>query len=294
MKRIKNTLGIDIGGTSIKAGFLPGPGPSVSRWRARPTPKTLKDIWALLVDIIIDYGSRYHLEAIGVGCPGPLDIKNGIIVNTPHLPFKNLPLKKFLELETRLPVALDNDANALVLAEATWGAGKKYQNVIGLTLGTGLGGGIIINKKIYHGRGNAGELGYLLLTPQGSRGKLGDKGAAQELIHAGRLLRNALNQKINAGSVESLARNHSSAAQSIWNDYGNKLGYIIVSLCHTLDPDVVVLGGQISQAWPRFAKAMQKTIQTNCIFSKPPLIKKAALGQEAGVIGAALLTTQFN
>ncbi|KKT27854.1 MAG: Sugar kinase [Parcubacteria group bacterium GW2011_GWF1_43_9] len=256
--RIKNTLGIDIGGSSIKAGFLPGPRRRCLHFKARPTPKTTQAAWELLIDIIIDYCARY-------------------------LPFKNFPFKQFLEQETLLPITIDNDANVFTLAEAILGAGKKYQNVIGLTLGTGVGGGIVINKKIYHGRGNAGELGYLLQNQSGPRGQLGENGALQEFIRAGVLIKN---KKI---TVAALAREHNPRANKIWQEFGSHLGYALASISHIFDPDVIILGGQIAKAWPRFYSSLQKSLNKNCILPKTPIIKRAALGDSAGVIGAALL-----
>ncbi|HBZ36559.1 MAG TPA: hypothetical protein DHS36_00295 [Candidatus Veblenbacteria bacterium] len=283
MMRIKNTLGIDIGGSSIKAGFLPGPRRRCLHFKARPTPKTTQAAWELLIDIIIDYCARYRVQTIGVGCPGPLDIKRGLIINPPNLPFKNFPFKQFLEQETLLPITIDNDANVFTLAEAILGAGKKYQNVIGLTLGTGVGGGIVINKKIYHGRGNAGELGYLLQNQSGPRGQLGENGALQEFIRAGVLIKN---KKI---TVAALAREHNPRANKIWQEFGSHLGYALASISHIFDPDVIILGGQIAKAWPRFYSSLQKSLNKNCILPKTPIIKRAALGDSAGVIGAALL-----
>ena len=283
MIRIKNTLGIDIGGSSVKAGFLPGPRHRCLHFKARPTPKTTQAAWELLIDIIIDYCARYQVQTIGVGCPGPLDIKRGLIINPPNLPFKNFPLKQLLGKETLLPVTIDNDANVFTLAEAILGAGKKYQNVIGLTLGTGVGGGIVINKKIYHGRGNAGELGYLLQNQSGPRGQLGENGALQEFIRAGVLIKN---KKI---TVAALAREHNPRANKIWQEFGSHLGYALASISHIFDPDVIILGGQIAKAWPRFYSSLQKSLNKNCILPKTPIIKRAALGDSAGVIGAALL-----
>src|SRR3989344_9002704 len=189
MMRIKNTLGIDIGGSSIKAGFLPGTRRRCLHFKARPTPKTTQAAWELLIDIIIDYCARYRVQTIGVGCPGPLDIKRGLIINPPNLPFKNFPFKQFLEQETLLPITIDNDANVFTLAEAILGAGKKYQNVIGLTLGTGVGGGIVINKKIYHGRGNAGELGHTTINYKGPKSRCGNDGCIETHVAARGIIR---------------------------------------------------------------------------------------------------------
>lgn len=276
MLRVKNTLGIDIGGTSIKAGFIPGGEARCLNFKSRPTPDNVRDFWHVLVNMIIDNASRYRVEKIGVGCPGPLAISTGTIIKSPHLPLKKFPLKHLLEKETGLPVFLDNDANAFTLAEAVWGAAKKYQNVIGLTLGTGLGGGIVLNKKIYHGRGNAGELGYTLINRSGVKGALGERGSAQEYMRAGRLLK----QK--------------TPPRSFWKNYGYNLGYTLASLSHILDPDIIIIGGQKAKAWPNFIKHLKAGFRKNCILDSLPIVKRSKLGDQAGVLGAALLTTTHN
>lgn len=275
MLRVKNTLGIDIGGTNIKAGFVPRPGARCLNFKSRPTPNNPSDFWHVLVDMIIDNASRYRVEKIGVGCPGPLNIATGTITKSPHLPVKNFPLKALLEKETGLPVTLDNDANAFALAEAVWGAGKKYKNIVGLTLGTGLGGGIIINNQIYHGRGNAGELGYSLINTLGPTGFWGEHGSAQEYLRSDSLLK----QK---------------KPGSFWKNYGHTLGYLLASLSHILDPEIIIIGGQVAKAWPNFINPLKISFRKNCILGTLPLVKKSQLGDRAGVIGAALLTSEKN
>jgi len=283
MQGLKNVLGIDIGGTNIKAGFLPGPGPRVLGFKSHPTPKTTRAIWDTLVDIITDYTRHYHVRALGIGCPGPLNQRTGLIINPPNLPFVNLPLKKMLEKETRLKIMLDNDANVFALAEAVWGAGKHKRHIIGLTLGTGVGGGIVIDKQIYHGRGNAGELGYLLQNMNGPVGPFGEHGALQEFIKAEVLFKTA--------EPSVLAKRHDSKTNQIWQVFGNHLGYALASLTHVLDPDMIILGGQIAKAWPRFITSLKQSLAQNCIFNELPLIKLSRFGDKAGVIGAALLLT---
>ncbi|MDP3986183.1 MAG: ROK family protein [Candidatus Veblenbacteria bacterium] len=290
MRSIKNSLGIDIGGTSIKVGYVPGPGGHCLGFANYPTPQTQAGLKALLTTIIGEYRRRYPVRRIGIGCPGPLDVKRGLVLVTPHLPWRNFAIRKFLERISRLSVALDNDANAFTLAEATWGAGRGYGNVIGLTLGTGVGGGIVINGKLYHGRGNAGELGYLLQNIKGPRGPLGERGSVQEYARLGSLLRSTLGRGRALIDVKTLAQDKSRAAESTWQKFGQVLGYAIASLTHVLDPDIVILGGQIAKAWPRFYPTLKQTLKQACIFPQPPLVSRARLGDQAGVIGAALLT----
>ncbi len=290
MVRIKNTLGIDIGGTGIKAGFLPGPGPQVLNFNNYPTPQKSDKLIILLKKIIKDFKQQYPIKKIGVGCPGPLDLKKGIVVKTPHLPLWGWNIQKTIKAISKLPVYLDNDANVFVLAESYWGAGCKYKHVIGLTLGTGLGGGIIINKKIYHGHGNAGEFGYMLIKQGGRRGLLGNKGSAQEYVRIGQLFKSNFIKKNCNIDIKKLSETYNQKTNLVWKKYGRTLGYITASLSHILDPDIIIFGGQITKAWPRFKKHLYTTYLKNCILPKPPVLALSKLGDQAGVIGAALLT----
>lgn len=266
MKPIKNILGVDLGGTFIKTGFLAEHKPLVLSFKIQSTPKNPQKLIALLIHTILEYHNRYHLQAIGIGCPGPLDIKRGMVINPPYLSLKNFPLKGFLEKKVHLPIVLDNDANAFTLAEAVWGAGLSKYYVIGLTLGTGVGGGIVINKKIYHGRGNGGELGYTLINFKGPRGPFGERGAIQEYT-----------KKLMFTNTKK---------------WGRLLGYTAASLANIFDPDIIIIGGQKAKVWPTFNRELKITFKQNCLFRPPPLITHSKLGDRAGVIGAALLVHQ--
>ncbi len=293
MRPRRNVLGLDIGGTSIKAGFFPHLGRRVLAWQTIPTAKTKPAFWRNLVDLIAWYRERYDVRAIGVGCPGPLNLARGVVLQTSHLPLHNFPLRAKLTQATKLPVALDNDANAFTLAEATYGAGQGYDNVVALTLGTGVGGGIVFQGRLYHGRSNAGELGYLLKNPRGPRGPGGEQGALQEYAKASALLATARRRGLKLPNVAALAHDRTPAAAATWREFGAALGYALASLTHVLDPDVIVIGGQISKVWSRFAPRLHQALRHNCVFTPPPVVR-AGLGDQAGVIGAALLTKNIH
>ncbi|PIZ48311.1 hypothetical protein COY32_00070, partial [candidate division WWE3 bacterium CG_4_10_14_0_2_um_filter_41_14] len=166
MVKNKYILGIDVGGTNIKFGLVDSRYKLVESSQI-PTPKTEKAVINLLIKII--EGKKPVIKAVGIGLPGPIDLKRGIILRTPHLPIKNVPILNLIKRHINKPLKIDNDANLFTLAEATVGAGKKYKNVVGITLGTGIGGGIVINKKIYHGRNNAGEVGHQFIDSHTSK-----------------------------------------------------------------------------------------------------------------------------
>lgn len=286
MKQATHIVGIDIGGTSIKAGYFRRVGPTVRAWRVVPTPRGGSALWHGLTTLVAWYRARFPVAALGVGCPGPLNLKRGVVLTPPHLPWRNFPLYGRLRRATGLHIVLDNDANAFTVAEAAYGAGRGKRNVVGLTLGTGVGGGIVIGGTLYHGRGNAGELGYLM-----NRGTLGGSGSLQEQLKAASLMRQAKLRVPTAASVRDLALKRGHAADKIWHSFGTTLGWAVGATAHVLDPDVVVVGGQIAKAWPRFAPALRRELTRTCVFPAPP-VRQAKLGDRAGAIGAALLVAQ--
>lgn len=286
------TLGIDIGGTNIKGGVVTPQGKiiksiSIPAEAQRGKKKFLDNIYRC-----IDLCDPKKVSAIGIGCPGPLDHVNGIILTPPNIPLKKFPLRIILQKRFHLPVIIDNDANAFTLAEATYGAGKSYRSVVGMTLGTGVGGGIVINKMIEHGRGNAGELGYVTLSMQGPRGQLGDRGSLQEYLRGksnAMLLKKLGLLNTSSKELDVLARKRKRQARAYWDVFGRRLGIGLASIIHVLDPDVIILGGKISKSFLLFRSSTITTLRDRTIIPPPP-IRRALLGDHAGMIGAALLT----
>ena len=168
-------IGVDLGGTTIKSALVSSAGKIIKKHEIateaeKEASKVIKNIFSA-----IDKVKNGKILGIGIGSPGPMDYKRGIITNPVNLPFKNVPLRKIIKNKFKLPVFLDNDAKCFTLAEATFGQGKNYENVIGITLGTGFGCGLVINKKIYHGRSNATEFGHATIDYKGLKSKSGNK-----------------------------------------------------------------------------------------------------------------------
>ncbi|MBU1130912.1 ROK family protein [Patescibacteria group bacterium] len=274
MAKNKHILGIDVGGTNTKFGLVTGRGKLVKS-KQIATPKTKPKIIELLCEQIELH--QKEIDKIGLGLPGPLDLKNGRILKTPNLPLADTPIVKILKQKFKLPIKIENDANCFTLAEAVIGAGKNYPTVAGLTLGTGVGGGIVIDKKIFHGRGSAGELGHLFID---------FKRAAdlEDLIGAKSLNLSAENYQI----LEKLEQQKDERALKFWKELGLTIGFGCLNIIHALDPDIIVLGGKQSLAFSLFQPEMLKTINKHCL-TKPPKIVKSKLIDKAGVIGAALL-----
>lgn len=288
-------LGLDIGGTNIKGGVVTTKG-RVVRSVSIPsdTKRGAKKFLAALARAI-ELLNPKDCSALGLGCPGPLDQKRGLILETPNLPLHNFPIRQYCAQRYHLPTTIDNDANAFVLAEATYGAGKRCRSVVGLTIGTGIGGGIVINKIIERGRGNAGELGYVHLSMGGPRGRLGDRGTLQEYLRGKgqkTLLQKLKLQDYPSKNLELLARKSTkNAARRYWHIFGERLGLGLATIVHVLDPDIIVLGGQISKAFSLFRPSLYETLKERAIFT-PPRVVRGHLGDHAGIIGAALLTQQ--
>src|SRR3990167_10637574 len=152
---MQNIIGVDLGGTNIKTGLINLEGKVIKKCEI-PT-QAEKGTKIIINNIIssIKEVSLGNIAGIGIGSPGPLDYKKGVILKSINVPFKNTPLRKIIQDKFKIKTYLDNDANCFALAEAIFGQGKKYENVVGITLGTGIGGGAIINKRIYHGRSNS-------------------------------------------------------------------------------------------------------------------------------------------
>ena len=149
-------VAVDLGGTNLRAALVRDG--NILNYVKRPTPKTKEGLLKVLIEVISEVFG-YDVKAIGMGSPGPL--KNGVILNPPNIALKNFNLKKFLRNKFKVRVEVENDAKCAALAEMTYGVKKK--NFVILTLGTGIGGGIIINGKLYKGRGNAGEIGHTII-----------------------------------------------------------------------------------------------------------------------------------
>ncbi len=274
MVKTKHILGIDVGGTNIKYGLVT-PRSQLIKSEQTLTPRTKAGIINLLVKIIYNYKSQ--INKIGIGLPGRLDLKQGKILHSPNLKLSGVPITSLLKKKFNFPVKIDNDANCFTLAEALIGAGKGYQNVVGLTLGTGVGGGIVINKKIYHGRSSAGELGHQFIDFRQNK-ELEDFLGAKKLK-----LSSADYQKL-----EQQAKKCNKQAIKFFNNLGSTLGFGLVNLIRILDPDIIILGGKQSKAYNLFRHQMTKTINKHYP-AKPPKIVKSKLIDKAGIIGAALL-----
>ena len=284
-----NIIGIDLGGTNIKTGLVSPVGKILKKFEipteaGKGTKKVINNIISAINEV-----KSGKIAGIGIGSPGPMDYKKGIIVNPVNLPFKNIPLKNIIQNKFRIKTYLDNDANCFALAEAIFGHGRKYENVVGITLGTGIGGGFVINKKIYHGRSNAAELGHMTIKFDGIKARSGNQGDIEEYA-AARGITRLYDRKNNPYSIYKLAVKGNKKAKKVFETMGYYLGIELANLLYAFDPDIIVVGGKISNSWKFFSKSMNKTIRKR-YFAKPCPIVKSKL-KDAGILGAAALVLQ--
>jgi glucokinase len=282
-------IGLDLGGYEIKAGLVRGK--TILRRVSLKTEAALGQEVVLrnickAISALLSAG----VLGIGIGSPGPLDLRKGLIVKTPNLPFTNFPLRQKIKRRFGLPVELDNDANCFVLAESLYGAGKGFDFVLGLTLGTGVGGGIVLGKNIFHGRGNAGELGHMTIAYAGPSARCGHPGCLESYLAEAGIMRRARAAGLRASPEElyKLAAARNSTAIRIWSEIGKLLGIGLANLTNAFDPDVIVLGGKISRAARFFLPAAKAELKNRAFFT-PPSVKITALGDDAGILGAASL-----
>jgi glucokinase len=246
----------------------------ILRYEKKITPKNKIRLIKELIKNIENLMSK-DTKGIGIASPGPL--KDGIIKNPPNLPLKNYNLKKVLEKRFKVRVEIENDANCVALAESKFGCKKK--NFIVLTLGTGIGGGIIINGKLYKGKGYGGELGHIIL----------DKGECFEDLGAWKKA-SKLTKKYFGKDIwlNELIKMKNPKARKILQELNKYLGQGIASLINVFDPEVVILGGGMKAGGEKFLNMIKKEVKRYVLLPKTTPIRWTKL-KHPGILGASRL-----
>jgi glucokinase len=289
---MKKYIGVDIGGTKIHASLIDEKGRIVREIiirteASRGRKKVIQNIFSAIESLF-----SKQVRGIGIGSPGPIDIRKGKILNTPNLPLKNFDLRRAVQKKFRVKTALDNDAKCFVLGEAVYGSGRGKKIVAGLTMGTGIGGGLVLDGKIYHGRGRASEFGHMPINFEGNVGKCGHRGCLESYI--GKFAIRKYASRIGIGNPYDLfiaAKKGNKKARKIWRDVGFYLGIGVAYLANIFDPDIIVIGGNVSGAWQFFEKEMKKTVREKSIVGLPRIVK-SGLGSKAAILGAARLVME--
>lgn len=302
-------IGIDFGGTTVKFGVVQG-GRIIARMPALATRDypdhelLLKGIRKTIEELRED---NSEVAAVGAGLPGMIDSVNGRVYQLSNVPgWEDVPLTALLEEWTGLPAAIDNDANAMAYAEWLYGAGRGGVNVVCVTLGTGVGGGLILDGKLYRGSQlGAGEIGQMIIDPDGPTGQYGNDGALEKYVGHFQITERAQGLYRDSGltksrkdcspkSLQAAADAGDEIARKVWEEVGCAIAITLCNIVWLLNPDRIVVGGGVANAGEYVFRPIRRVIteRTMKIFHESLTIVPAKLGNDAGIIGGAALALE--
>jgi len=310
------TIGVDIGGTKVAAGVVDPDGNVLERLR-RDTPSTSPQATEdTIADVVAELRSRHEVTAVGIGAAGWIDVTGTSVLFSPHLAWRHEPLRDAVRRRVRLPVVIENDANAAAWAEWRFGAGQGEDHLVCVTLGTGIGGAVIIDGVMLRGKyGVAGEFGHMTIVPGGHRCECGNRGCWEQYASGNALVRearelaasgspvaqNLLDRvggdpgRITGPAVTEAAKDGDRLAVELLEEVGRWLGVGLANIAAAFDPGTFVVGGGVSDAGELLLKpareAFRRTL-TGRGFRPEARILRAALGNEAGLVGAADLARE--
>jgi len=325
-------IGVDLGGTNLRIAAVDSTGKTLEKITtstevARGRDQVIDEMCAAIQQIILQQRGAGELAGIGIGVPGIIEMQTGMLHESPNLPgWHNYPVRDEIERRLQTAVVLENDANAAALGEKWLGAAAGVDDMCMFTLGTGVGGGLVLQGKIWHGMtGMAGELGHINVEPEGHPCNCGSRGCleqyasatavkrlAQEAIASGTAphMANALKQDVEFTSkkIFDLAMQGDAQAKGIFERVGKALGTVIADMVNIFNFPMYVVGGGVASAWDAFAPSMLETIGRNSFVYRNTapyvnaaagdaggasvhgtIITRALLGSDAGLIGAARL-----
>lgn len=286
-------LGIDIGGTSIKSLVVQSPGTILAEWETSSDAKSGPEAVRLAVARTVNYFIHEGLkpEVVGIGCAGSVDHEAGMVRRSPNFSgWENVCLVDWLREDFGLTAVVENDANCAVVAEWKMGAGKGSKNIVLLTIGTGIGGGLVLNDQVYRGStGTAGELGHFTIDSFGPPGAFGLPGTFELNCSATALLRET-GMEAKATFAE-VASNPGSNVAPAFTRFLHSLKVSLTSVANIFDPDVILLGGAVSRGLEGYLPELRTWI---CDHTFPTIashlrLELAVHGNRSGSLGAALL-----
>ena len=309
-------VGIDLGGTNIAAGIVDENGKliakkSVPTGASRPAEEILKDMAQVAIAVVEENGySMDDVVSVGIGSPGSVNKEKGELVYANNLPFSHTPMRAEMQKYINKPIYIDNDANCAAWAEAMAGATKGAEDSIAITLGTGVGGGIVVNGKLYSGFNfTGGELGHTVIAVDGEPCSCGRKGCWEAYASATALIRQTKEAaeankdskmwdyykkdgKFSGRTAFNAARDGDKAAQTVVDNYVKYVGCGVADMINIFQPEVLVIGGGVANEGEALLQPVREYVATQ-IYSREGIqqtrIEKAFLGNDAGIIGAALL-----
>ena len=304
-------IGIDVGGTNLVAAKVNESGEILNKISI-PVDRnaSAEALCETLIDLAQQATSGDEIKAVGIGFPGLVDNDSGTILQTPNMPFRNTPFRAIFQKKWNVPVYIGNDANCAAIGEYWAGAAKDRETAMMITLGTGIGGGLVIGGKLYAGFAGGGmEVGHMVIDPAGPTCGCGRKGCFEQFASATALIRDAKEQMKNHKEsrlwdacyerIERLQGVHvfqaagagDPTAQKVLDTYIDYLAIGLANLINVLQPEVICLGGGISNAQDGlFLDPLRAQVKKYVFDKNAPLsLERAKLGNDAGLVGAAML-----
>lgn len=309
---MKKAIAVDFGGTSIKMGVTQG---ADILLKAEPLPTAAYNSPAAIIDAMCATARELlqrhpDVAAIGLGMPGWTDFHRGVLYQLTNVPVWNheVPVRDIMQQALGLPVVLDNDANCMAYAEWKLGAGKGLESLACLTLGTGIGGGIVIHNRMLRGRTvSAAELGQTSIDWRGRTGPFGNRGAIEEYIGNNEFAADAVQAYAGVGQLrtpeqctpyllEQAARNGCPVAQGLYNSFAEKLSCLIMNLMYAFVPEAVIIGGGVAKAGDLLFVPLQERLREQLfpVHYEALCLKPAHFGADSGLIGAGLMAADYS
>jgi glucokinase len=306
--------GIDVGGTKIAGGVVDEDGGILEELRVESPATDAEAIEEAIAGLVGELRSRHRIETIGVGAAGYVDKARAIVLFAPNVAWRNEDLKSELEKRVELPVVIENDANAAAWGEFRYGAAHDAEDLLLVTVGTGVGGGLVLDGEVYRGANGVGaEIGHMRVVPNGILCGCGKHGCFEQYASGTALVREARAlamsgamiaqgmlrraggdlKQITGPLITEAARDGDAGATQQLSELGRWLGEGIASLTEIVDPEVVVVGGGVSEAGDLLLEPTREAFAAQLVgrgFRPIPEIRKATLGNRAGLIGAADLS----
>jgi glucokinase len=316
-KSAKPILGIDLGGTKILGGVVTADGKILARAKKKTrVDRGPQQILDRIAEVAREAAEAANLKlsdlrGLGIGAPGQIDFRTGRIIYAPNLGWRDVPLRDHLSDALGLPVTLDNDVNAVAVAEVTWGVGKGAQDLVAISVGTGIGAGLILGGKLRHGfNGTAGEIGHCVIDQDGPKWPLSNRGCLEAMASRtamGKRLTKAMDKgvktalrkiidgntsKIGSGAIAVAAKKGDKLVLAELREAARLVGLAIGNVINLLNPEMFVLGGGLIEAcgefmMPQIEKVARATAIANA--ADGVRIVQSKLGDDAGILGAAAL-----
>ncbi len=306
-------LGVDVGGTKIAAALVNREGYIIKKTKEvacrKDFPSFLLPVQKAIDELLEFCAKRkFTCKGIGLAIAGLVDFKKQTVLFAPNLPLREVPIRDILEEDYKIPTFIDNDANCAAWGEKLFGAGRDAENLLCVTLGTGIGGGIVIGGKPYRGAiGGAGEVGHVVVDEAGPHCGCGRFGCFEALASAQALVKKVVSQtpsdslilelvkndrgKISGEIIAEAARKGDNFARARLADIGRIVGGVFASLINILDPEIIIVGGGLAEASEFILPTVREEVLSQVMAAdfRQTKIVIAQLGQKAGIIGAAML-----